>query len=355
MLPGVVGLLMCLVAGTRAQVQVGDQLQINGYASIEFERALEGDAGDQSGSFDMDLFDLVFNFRPTERLRVAADVTWEHGPATEEDYGNVALEYGFAEYRVSNGLTLRAGKVFVPFGIYNEIHTAKPAQLTVKEPLSTNKNHKFGSDARFYPRWAVGVAAMGQTQIGSSPVDYVLLMSNGESEELNPFDEDDNTAKAYTGRVRLHPSPGLSFGASFHYDRLTEFDAAGDDTGGRTSLFSYGAQMQWRTGPVGLELEGVAGSVNPSSGTDVSRWGFSAMTHKTVSQRFTPYIRLEVLDPNTDIDDDMATMWIPGINIQVDRGLFLKAEVQFITSGINNQRFGGLSSTELATSISVGF
>ena len=44
---------------------------------------------------------------------------------------------------------------------------------------------------------------MGQGRIGSASVDYILLMSNGESEEVNPFDEDDNASKAFTGRVRV--------------------------------------------------------------------------------------------------------------------------------------------------------
>ena len=51
--------------------------------------------------------------------------------------------------------------MFTGFGIYNEIHTAKPAFLTVKEPQATNKNNKFGSVLRFYPRWGAGLAVVG--------------------------------------------------------------------------------------------------------------------------------------------------------------------------------------------------
>src|SRR5215208_2046366 len=108
--------------------QVTDFVRINGYTSVEFEKTLgEAGRGDHSGSFDADGFDLVLNFTPSHRLRVAADLTWEHGPATEDGRGNVAVEYAFPEYYASDLLKVRAGKMFTNFGIYNEIHTAKPA------------------------------------------------------------------------------------------------------------------------------------------------------------------------------------------------------------------------------------
>ena len=40
---------------------------------------------------------------------------------------------------MSDAVKLRAGKMFTPFGIYNEIHTAKPSIIILKEPNPTNK------------------------------------------------------------------------------------------------------------------------------------------------------------------------------------------------------------------------
>jgi hypothetical protein len=157
----VVCLLASLLLPAAAAAQISDIVHVNGYSSFEFEKQL-GDKGkgDPNASFDADLFDLVLNFTPVPRLRVAADLTWEHGPATEDGRGNVAAEYAFAEFAAKDWLKLRAGKMFTAYGIYNEIHTAKPVFLTVKEPLSTNKNDKFGSELRFYPRWQTGLAVL---------------------------------------------------------------------------------------------------------------------------------------------------------------------------------------------------
>jgi hypothetical protein len=131
--------------------EITDKLRINGYGSLEFEKQLtdpDKGKGDKSGSFDSDGFDLVFNFTPADRFRVSADLTWEHGAATEEFRGNVAVEYAFAEYLVRDWMIVRAGKMFTPFSIYNEIHTAKPLFLS-EGAGGTNKIEKMGSTPGF--------------------------------------------------------------------------------------------------------------------------------------------------------------------------------------------------------------
>ena len=155
--------LACLLAsallwpGSVASAQVSDMFHLNGYSSFEFEKQL-GDKGkgDPNGSFDADLFDLVFNFTPVPRLRVSSDLTWEHGAASEDGRGNVAVEYAFAEVTAKDWLKLRAGKMFTAFGIYNEIHTAKPAFLTVKEPLEHEQERQVRQRRPLLPALAGG-------------------------------------------------------------------------------------------------------------------------------------------------------------------------------------------------------
>jgi hypothetical protein len=119
----------------------------------------------------------------------------------------VAVEYAFVEYAFSDLLKIRVGKMFIPFGIYNEIHTAKPAFLSVKEPASTNKAERIVDDAfRFYPRWGSGIALHGDGLIGERGFSYDLFLSNGDQSETNPFEEDNNGAKAVTGRFRSRAS-----------------------------------------------------------------------------------------------------------------------------------------------------
>jgi hypothetical protein len=332
-------------------VAAGEAFRVDGYTSFEFERQLEKEGrGDPNGSFDMDLFDLVLNWRGSDRLRVAADLTWEHGAASEEGFGNVAVEYAWAEYSFADYARLRVGKMFTPFGIYNEIHTAKPAFLTVKEPLATNKNDKFGSGMRFYPRWGNGVALLGNGQLPLVAWDYVVAVTNGQTnqdaaEPTNPFEEDDNKYKALQGRVRLVVLDQLELGGSAYLDELNELDGADEPTGERARQLTYGAHAIWRSsfGP-GLELEWVRGELRPSSsalGPVRTAQAATAMAWWTFGDWLTPYARGEWLDPDRDLPSDRALLFIGGVNVRVRGGLVLKAEVDKVKAQSANDRFSG--------------
>ena len=115
--------------------------------------------GDPNGSFDADGFDLGLNFHVSDKVRAATDLTWEHGAATEDNRGNVAVEYAFVEYTVSDLVKVRFGKMFTPFGVYNQIHTAKPTFLSRQGAGATNKPERIVVNAaRFFPRWGSGIA-----------------------------------------------------------------------------------------------------------------------------------------------------------------------------------------------------
>src|SRR5574342_544278 len=110
--------VLALSPAAPLRAQGTELVRINGYTSVEFEKMLGDEGrGDPNGSFDADGFDLVLNFTPSHRLRVAADLTWEHGSATEDGRGNVAVEYAFPEYYAADLLKVRAGKMFTYFGI----------------------------------------------------------------------------------------------------------------------------------------------------------------------------------------------------------------------------------------------
>ena len=114
---------------------------------------------------------------------------------------------------------------------------------------------------------------------------------------VNPFEEDENREKSISGRIRAYSGGGLVLGASFYQDYLSEF-SGDDDTGGRTRVRSAGGQVQWSIRSWALEVEFVAGTVRPSEGPHVSRRGHTSMVSYTLTDRWTPYLRLETLDPN---------------------------------------------------------
>lgn len=358
----IIAVLLVFAAGRMTGAD--DKFQINGYGSLEFEKQITDTSkgkGDKNGSFDADAFVLVVNFNPTDRLRISSNLSWEHGPASEDLRGNTALEYAFAEFYVWDALKIRAGKQLIPFGIYNEIHTAKPLFLSVKEPFSTNKIDKLGSSQRYYPRWGAGIEVLGTGQVGGRDWDYVVLLTNGDqkvkamtAEFPNPFELDDNAAKSVTGRVRFHPMKSITVGASIYTDSLEEFDSAGIHTGKTTSLRSYGAQATWDGHYGGVELEYIQGHTETSAGVRDDRWGVSAMAWGNIG-RVRPYVRYEGHDPDMDVPSNDATTVLGGINLRIQQPLFLKTELDWVSSGPANTRFKGQSYTEFKGSISYGF
>ncbi len=342
-----------------AYSQLGSsKIRLNGYSSFEFEKQFGDEGkGDPNGSFDSDLFDLVLNVNMTDRFRISADLTWEHGTATEDGFGNAAVEYAFGEYMINPLLKIRAGKMFTYFGIYNEIHTAKPAFLTVKEPLSTNKNNKFGSgdEGRFYPRWLTGVSVLGNRRIGELNFDYILQISNGVQEDGNMYEEDDNKEKAFNGRIRIETPQELRLGLSFYKDKMTEFDSEGEDSGNRSSLLSLGGQAEYMINNIGFEVEYVWGNFEYSNSNKISRNAYTAMVYYIIDDLYTPYLRMESLDPDADKDKDKASMLVYGVNIQIDDGLYFKIELNNINSDDLNKRFKGKNYSELKAAIAIGF
>jgi hypothetical protein len=298
----------------------------------------------------------------------------------------VALEYGFAEYTVADWLKIRAGKLFTPFGIYNEIHTAKPATLTVKEPFSTNRTDKWGTATRLYPRWLVGVGLYGNGSCPAGDWDYALAVSNGEQFKYekefdingNPYEEDDNVAKAITARVRLATVANIEVGVSGYLDTAQVFDPTADggdgaNFAGNMLQTAFGASLKWSlpAPAVGVELEFVTGDFKPTQRLKnavaaiypadpldtASTRGWSAMAYWRATESLTPYVRYERLALDIDRVDDTTALILGGVNYQVGGGLVLKLEGDYTMAQRNTPIGDGayLAYFEVKAAAVVGF
>ena len=351
--------MLAWAAPASAQLLNQDKIRINGYSNFEYEYSPNrAGRGDVNGSFDAQEFDLVFNIVPSDRLRLSTDLRWEHGISYEDGRGNLTISHGFAEYTVLDAFRLRAGKMLVPFGIYNEIHTAKPAIFLYREPWSIAKPDKLGFPRRFFARAGTGVEALGNASLGSMEADYSVFLSNGESPRIvdNQFEQDDNSNKSLTARVRVKPIPSVTLGASFYNDQLTEFDATtGKDTGLRTRQRTVGALAQFAPGALLVEGEWIRGDLTPSTNVRQRGTGLYSSASYLIAERVRPYVFYQNLDPNGNVDDDRAIVWGPGINTRIDGAMFLKLEVLRFTSGTNNAKMKGNPYTELGAAIAVAF
>lgn len=343
-------LLLILSSPVRGQ-EISDRIVINGYTNFEFSKQIGDEGGgDKNGSFDADQFDLVFNIAVLDRVRVAVDLSWEHGTATEDGRGNQAMEYGFVEYAVSDGLKLRFGKMFTPFGIFNEIHTAKPAFLSVKEAASLNKNDRIVEGGfLFYPRWGAGIAAHGDGVIGGKDVTYDVLVANGDQQEANPFEEDENTSKSVTARVRVDVADGLRVGYSYYRDHLS--------TDGFTKLQSHGFEAELNLARFRILSEVAFGSLDLAEGSTQKQLGWYIQPSFHLNNGWTPYVRLDHVNPNRRMSDVGGWDFIVGVNIEMSRNFQLKLENNSFRGGSNSSlaQYSGRGYDEFKAALVLGF
>lgn len=330
---------------------MSDRLVINGYTNFEFSKQLSKEGkGDKNGSFDADQFDLVLNVSVSERVRVAADLSWEHGTATEDGFGNQALEYGFVEYAVSDLLKLRFGKMFTPFGVFNEIHTAKPAFLTVKEAASLNKNDRIvGGGFLFYPRWGAGIAAHGDAVIGGKDVSYDVLLANGGQQDANPFEEDENGSKSLTARMRIDATESLRLGYSFYRDRPSSNSVS--------RLQSHGLEGELSLAKFRLQGEVAFGTLSLKDGGAQRQIGWYVQPSYHLRHGWTPYLRLDYVNPNRRLTDVGGRDLIVGVNVELSKNFQLKVENNDFRGGSKSTlaKYPGKGYHELKAALVLGF
>jgi hypothetical protein len=134
----------------------------------------------------------------------------------------VSLERLYAEYRISDSLTVRAGKFLTPIGRWNQEHS-DPQTWTVLRPLISQSA---------FPLNATGLMLLGSLPLGSQWIDYQAYASNGGDWRSSPHTH--RFERGFGGRVSTELNPALQIGVSasrFVQDDYapTEFDLFGVD------------------------------------------------------------------------------------------------------------------------------
>jgi hypothetical protein len=272
--------------------------------------------------------------------------------------------------------------MFTPFGIYNEIHTAKPSIIILKEPNPTNKMYFISSDqyeqTMLYPRWGSGVAVLGNDTVFGMNYDYILQVTNGDltyGVDGNEYDKDDNDQKAITGRIRVDLTDDLQVGVSAYHDKMTRYNKVYEtkvvtDTDGNTvnyvskeyipvdsmTVDSQGLQLIWHVSDdFRLEAEYMTGTLDVEGVTSFRRSGFSILPSYFISDKINIFFLYAQADPNHNVDKNSVTNYAPGINIEVDDDMYIKLDYFNVDSQVNNSLFAGKSYSEIRAALAIGF
>jgi hypothetical protein len=174
-------LLLSVALPTSAADMFGDRLTINGFASQAFIDTQENNylvPDSQDGSLAHTEFGLTFNSQVSDKLRVGGQLL----ARKLGDEGNllVKLDWGFGEYAATDWLKLRAGKIKLPIGLYNE-----ERDLDFVRPMAFLPQGVYDELTRDFLTAGNGVGAAGNIGLGSAgDLDYAVFVG-----ELQVSDE----------------------------------------------------------------------------------------------------------------------------------------------------------------------
>jgi hypothetical protein len=202
---------------------LGERTYLGGYIDLEYSDP----SGSSNKEFDQHRFVPFFYSDVSDRVKLSAELEFEHGSEVE-------VEFAQMDYLFDPAFNFRAGIQLLPLGKLNEVHDSPIQDLTFRPLVDTLIIPTTLRDA--------GVGAFGAL---SEEVSYNVTLTNGfrglDSAGLNsitptnglgdaspsddtigePF-ENQNDKLAWTGRVGWKPKLGMELGASAHFDTYDE-------------------------------------------------------------------------------------------------------------------------------------
>ena len=244
-------LLMLLLAGwvTPAQAFTLGDVRIHGFGGWAYgktDNANEYLGANKDGSYDYLNLSLNISASPAERLTVHIQT----GYATRSSDDDVGLDYGFAEWFFFDALTVRVGKVKVPFMLYTETYdvgTIRPLfhlPQGVYQQLAAEAYNGVGLTGSIYPKdeWEISYDLYGG-KLSLLPNQFVIMQGQQLSfQEYQPVFE-----HIVGGRLALHPPiEGLNVGFST-YGGETEGNSTGDEESLQDTYLFLGTSLEYLT------------------------------------------------------------------------------------------------------------
>src|SRR5438270_2986365 len=196
-------------------------LDVHGFISQGFLLTSANDylADSSRGSFEFSEVGLNVTLPATDRLTLGLQIfSRKLGPLG--DY-RATLDWYYLDYHWRDWLGIRAGRVKLPFGLYNDISDVDAARTAVLLPQSV-----YPAQNRDFLLAQTGVEAYGYKRLGpAGALDYRLyagtIFLDVKPQPGSPFAVVDlNVPYVAGGRVQWLPIEGLPLGGSLQFLRL---------------------------------------------------------------------------------------------------------------------------------------
>ncbi len=265
---------------------------------------------------------------------------------TTSGSGNTGLALANIEYNGVENLSVRAGHFKVPFG---RMYNASGLRLIFKSRNPIN--------SYFGPGDGTGIAAKYSLLDGM--LDAEAGVFNGEG----LFTGNSDTNLDFSGYISFAPWGQIPLHESAHmgYDEmklaimpgfaLESQDVPGEDD--PRKLTKYGVHTAFRMNTLALDALLYMSSLDiPGIEDPIKAMGYSLQGGYTVG-KFEPVVRFTIIDPNTDADDNAATLGQnstttieAGVNYYI-KGYSSRLGLNFSTSSVAEDNDDTMKSTTL--------
>nr|WP_320050325.1 hypothetical protein [uncultured Desulfuromonas sp.] len=182
--------LLFLLTNTAKAVNLADDLQFHGFASQGYIDSHNNNflAHSRSGSIKMSDIGLNLNWQPIQSLRLGAQGYYRNLGDYNEN--SVVLDWGVIDYRLCDFLGIRAGKVKMPLGLYNEERDSPFLLPMVFLPQSIYDESRRDSNLAY-----MGVGVYGNISCGQfGDLDYHLFTGETDFPDESQLEENNKTS-----------------------------------------------------------------------------------------------------------------------------------------------------------------
>lgn len=281
----------------------------NGYFGANYEDSTQVNS---NGAFDAYIMSLQTKISLNDKIRFISQIDYEHSPFHDvslksdgsktldpRESGEIVVSRAYAQYNLNENMKIYVGKFFAPLGLYTQVYYALPAYPSLKIPRESiyKRGGSIAEDIYFFQRYLTGMWLQGDYGIQKWELKYDVFVSNGRTFTQHI---DDNANKSVGGRVQL----ALPFAVkieplvSFYTD---EFNVGTPAIPVWKSQKSIIPGLEINVDNLVVKSEFATTTLKNENGTkDKTMVAFYADVYYTYLDKYTPFVRYELFDPNKD-------------------------------------------------------
>lgn len=290
--------------------ELSDTVELHGYGNAGYLQTSANQylSGNRDGSWDYYAGALLLTATLSEKSKV-----WAQGFTSSEGPKRTHLDWLFVDYRANSGITLRAGQVKLPMGLYNEVRDIEFIQLSSLRP-SIYQDASNIADEAFQ-----GASILIEHDFGSGNMAWDFFTGRTVEYQTAEF----NYSELFGGRLTYSPPiDGLKLMYSGHVENIEVIDT-GEKGSEITSVFS----VEYLNNSLDLKSEFAQKS---SLGTRIISGYLQAGYH--INNLLTPYIRCDYINTDLTRNDDPSYYQLSqtiGVGYKFNKSIGLRLESHF--------------------------